>query len=105
MTPVPLFTVATPGESDVQAPPIFPLEVKVVVPPTHIACVPLNAPAFGAAVTVTVRVAVALEQPPVPVTVYVIVAVPAAMPDMTPVDALTVATAALLVVHAPEIIS
>ena len=50
------------------------------------------------------RVAVALEQPPVPVTVYVIVAVPAAMPDMTPVDALTVATAALLVVHAPPVL-
>ena len=69
MTPVPLFTVATPGESDVQAPPIFPLEVKVVVPPTHIACVPLNAPALGAVVTVTVRVADAFAHPPVPVNV------------------------------------
>jgi len=74
---------------------------NVVVPATQIPCVPLTVPALGAAVTVTVRVAVALEQPPVPVTVYVIVAVPAATPVTTPVEAFTVATAASLVDQAP----
>ena len=33
------------------------------------ACVPLNTPVVGAAVTVTERVAVTSKQPPVPVTV------------------------------------
>ncbi|CAA9194362.1 hypothetical protein FLACOL7796_00074 [Flavobacterium collinsii] len=55
-------------------------------------CVPDKVPAFGAAVTVTVLVAVAFPQPPVPVTVYDIVAVPAATPMITPVEAFTVAT-------------
>ena len=58
-TPVELFTVATPVLFDVQA-PAFPLDVNVVVAPGQTSCVPLNVPAFGAAVTVTVRVAVAL---------------------------------------------
>ena len=67
--PVLLFTVATPVASDVQAPPAFPLDEKVVVPATQMFCVPLTVPAFGEAVTVTVLVAVAFEHPPVPVTV------------------------------------
>ena len=54
-------------------------------------------------VTVTVLVAVALLHPPVPVTVYVIVAVPAAIGVITPVFPSMVATAALLVVHAPPV--
>jgi len=69
ITPVELFTVATPTASEVQAPPALPLLENVVVPPTQMLCVPLTVPAFGAVVTVTVRVAVAFEQPPVPVTV------------------------------------
>ena len=69
ITPVELFTVATPVEPDVQAPPELPFEVKVVEPVEQIACVPLNVPAFGAMVTVTSLVAVTFEQPPVPVTV------------------------------------
>ena len=69
MTPVEELIVATPVEPDVQAPPEFPLLVKVVEPVEQIPCVPLNVPAFGAVVTVTVLVAVAFEQPPVPVTV------------------------------------
>jgi len=68
-TPVEAFTVATPVLLDVQEPPVLPLLVNVVVPPTQMVCVPLRVPALGAAVTVTVRVAVALAQPPVPATV------------------------------------
>ena len=101
ITPVELFTVATPAASELHVPPLFPFDVKVVVPPTQIDCVPLTVPALGGAVTFTMRVAVTLEQPPVPVNVYVMVADPAAMPEMAPVDALTVATAALLVDQVP----
>jgi hypothetical protein len=43
------------------------------------------------------------EQAPVPVFVYVIVAVPAVTPVTTPVDALTVATAVLLLDHVPPV--
>jgi hypothetical protein len=60
ITPVEAFTVAMPTASEVHVPPVFPFDVKVVVPLTQIACVPLSVPALGAAVTVTVRVAVAL---------------------------------------------
>ena len=63
-----VFTVATAVLLDVQVPPLT-VEAKVVVVPTHIACVPDKVPADGAAVTVTVLVAVASAQPTVPVTV------------------------------------
>jgi hypothetical protein len=53
--------------------------------------------------TVTVLVADALEHPPVPATVYVMVAVPAATPVTTPVEAFTVATAVLLDVQEPPV--
>ena len=69
ITPDVLFTVAMPVASDDQAPPVFPFEVKVVVPATQMFCVPLTVPAFGGDVTVTVLVAVAFEHPPVPLTV------------------------------------
>ena len=69
MAPVDALTVATAALLVDHAPPAEPLLVKVVLPPTQIACVPLTVPALGAAVTVTERVAVALEHPPVPVTV------------------------------------
>ena len=68
-TPVVLFTVATAALLVLQAPPVLPSEVNVVLPVPQMVCVPLNVPALGAAVTVTVRVAVAFEHPPVPVTV------------------------------------
>ena len=64
-TPVLLLTVATPVASDVQAPPAFPLDEKVVVPAVQMFCVPLRVPAFGAAVTVMVPVAFTVPQPPV----------------------------------------
>ena len=63
--PVLLFTVATPVASDVQAPPVFPFDEKVVVPAAQMVCVPLSVPAFGAAVTVIVPVAFTEPQPPV----------------------------------------
>ena len=43
--------------------------------------------------TMTSKLAVTSAHPPVPVTVYLIVAVPAATPLTTPVEASTVATA------------
>ena len=69
ITPVELLTVAMPVLLDVQAPPLFPLEVNDVVAPIQTSWVPEREPALGAAVTVTVSDAVALAQPPVPVTV------------------------------------
>ena len=68
-TLVEAFTVATALLDDVQAPPVAPLLVNVVLPVEHIDCVPLIVPAFGAAVTVTALIAVAFAQPPLPVTV------------------------------------
>jgi hypothetical protein len=67
--PVETFTVATLGVAEVQAPPVFPSDVKLVVALEQMACVPLKIPAFGAVVMVTVRVADAFAHPPVPVTV------------------------------------
>jgi hypothetical protein len=40
-------TVAMLASLDVHAPPLEPLEVNVVVPATHIACVPDKVPAEG----------------------------------------------------------
>jgi len=59
---------ATPVALLDQLPPET-VDVRMVVPATQIACVPLRVPAEGAAVTVIVRVAVALAHPPVPATV------------------------------------
>ena len=69
IAPVLTFTVAAAVVAEVNAPPLSPLLVNVVVPLEQIAVVPLNVPAFGAVVTVTVLVAVAFEHPPVPVIV------------------------------------
>ena len=69
MAPVLPLMVATAELLLVQVPPEVPLVVKVTAPPMQMFCVPLNVPAFGAAVTVTVLVAVAFAHPPVPVTV------------------------------------
>jgi uncharacterized membrane protein YagU involved in acid resistance len=102
--PVDALIVAIPVLPELQLPPAT-VELKSLEPPTHILveipCIPLNVPADGAAVTVTVRVAAASEQPPVPVTVYVIVAVPAATPLISPVDALIVAIPVLPEVQLP----
>jgi hypothetical protein len=100
-TPVEAFTVAKLVLSLVHAPPASPFELNVVVPLEQIACVPLNVPALGAAVTVTVLIAVSFAHPPVPVTMYLMVVVPAATGVMTPAEAFTVATPVLAELHAP----
>ena len=103
-TPVEALTEAMPVLPDVHVPPLVPFDVKVVVPPTQTACVPLKVPALDAAVTVTVRVAVEAGHPPAAAIVYVIVAVPAATPVTTPVELFTVATAVLLDDHVPPLL-
>ena len=103
-TPVEALTVAMPVLPDVHVPPLVPFDVKVVVPPTQTACVPLKVPALDAAVTVTVRVAVEAGHPPAAAIVYVIVAVPAATPVTTPVELFTVAIAVLLDDHVPPLL-
>ena len=57
--------------------------------------------AVGIALIVTVLVAVAFGHPPEPNTVYVIVAVPAETPEITPVEAFTLAIPELSDVQVP----
>ena len=86
---------------EVQAPPVSPFEVIVVVFPTHTLAVPLKVPASGPGVTVMESVAKSEPvQEPNPFTVYVIVAEPTATPVTTP-EALTVAMVEFDEVHAP----
>jgi hypothetical protein len=54
ITPVLASTEAIPEFEEVHTPPVFPLLVNVVVPPTHIVWLPLKVPAFGACVSVSV---------------------------------------------------
>ena len=68
MRPVDAFIVATSVSDDNHVPPEMVL-ANVVVLVEHISCIPLNVPAFGAAVIVTTRVAVALGQASSPDTV------------------------------------
>jgi hypothetical protein len=98
-TPVDVFIVALSGFPLVHEPPET-LLLNVVVPFEQIACVPLNVPATGAAVTVTVLVAVSLLQPPLPATMYLIVVVPAATPVTSP-EPSTVATDVLTLDQLP----
>ena len=72
ITPVDALIVATAGVPELQVPPDT-VDVKVVVPLTQMACVPLKVPAVGGAVIVTATVAVTAEQPPVAGVVYVTV--------------------------------
>ena len=65
IAPVLLLTVATPVLLDDQAPPVFPVELNVVVPATQMFCVPFTVPALGAAETVIVPVAFTVPHPPV----------------------------------------
>ena len=53
IAPLDEFTVATPVLLLDHAPPESPLELNVVDPLSHIACVPLKLPALGVAVTAT----------------------------------------------------
>ena len=74
----------------------------MVEPVSHIACVPLNVPALGAAVTVTTVDAVSFAQPPVPVTMYLIVDVPADTAVTTPLPFI-VATPVDTELHVPPV--
>jgi hypothetical protein len=82
-TPEELLTVATDKLELLQTPPEV-VAVKLVVPPTQIACVPERTAACGGAVTVSDRTAVASAQPPVPKTVYVSTVKPADKPTTLP---------------------
>ena len=100
-TPVVSSIVATASFPLVHAPPLID-EVNVVVPVEQIACVPLNVPALGAAVTVTVVEAVSFAQPPVPVTMYLISDVPADTAVTTPLPSI-VATPVDTELHVPPV--
>ena len=63
INPVDAFTVATPVDNDCQVPPASPLVVNVTEPLEQIDCVPLNVPAFGAAVIVAVTAVLVDTQP------------------------------------------
>lgn len=91
--PVDKPTEATEGVVLVQVPPETVL-VSVVVVATHSEAVPPIADGVALTVTIAVR-----EQPE---TVYDIVAVPAVMPETTPVPDITDATPGLPDDHAPE---
>ncbi len=103
ITPLDALTVAMVSSLLVHAPPLLPLDVKVVVPFEQIACVPLKVPAFAAVVIDTVLVAVSFAQPPVPVTMYLMVDVPADTPVINPVLALMVATPVLVELQVPPV--
>ena len=103
IAPLDEFTVAIPVLLLVHAPPESPLELNVVDPLSHIACVPLKLPALGSAVTVAVLVSETLAQPPLPETVYVITDVPADTPVTTPVDELIVATPVVALAQVPPL--
>ena len=95
--------LATPVALELQAPPVFPLVVKVTAPLEQTVCVPAKTPALGVAVTVTVLVEETAAHPPAAGIVYVIVVVPAATPVTMPVLAFTVAIPAALVVQVPPV--
>jgi hypothetical protein len=101
IAPVDPSIVATASVPLVHAPPLM-VDVNVVEPVSHIACVPLNVPALGKAVTVTTVDAVSFAQPPVPVTIYLIVEVPAETADTTPLPFI-VATPVDKELHVPPV--
>jgi hypothetical protein len=88
---------------------VFDAEVALLLMLLPLNCAELPAqiatslPAFavGETLTVTVLVAVAFGHPPEPRTVYVIVAVPAETPEITPVEAFTLAIPELSDVQVP----
>ena len=62
IAPVVVLIDATPALLLPQVPPAT-VDVKVLFPPTQIACVPLNVPALAGAVTVTETLSVSVPQP------------------------------------------
>ena len=97
------FTVATAVLLLLHVPPIVPFVVKVAVVPVQSVALPVMVPAltFGSTV-IEMKLDTGLPQPLL--TVYVISAVPAVTPVTSPVEAFTVATAVLLLLHAPPVV-
>ena len=98
-TPVVASIVATLVVALLQLPPLVVL-ASVVVNPLHNTVVPVIAVETASALTVNDFWAVTVPPQP-PVTVYMILDVPAETAVTTPVVAFTVATAVLLLLHAP----
>ena len=98
--PVAAFTVATAVLVLVHEPPASPLLVYVAVAAMQIGEVPLTVPAFAFGLTVRVlSEETGLPQPLL--TVYVISVVPALTAVTNPVEAFTVATEVLVLLHEP----
>lgn len=108
--------MATPPETPVTRPTLVPTvamaaalllheppgvaSVRVVVAPAHRWVAPAIGATVGTALTVLGKVTYALH-PAALVTVYEIVAVPAAIPMISPMDVPEVATNGLLLLHTP----
>lgn len=100
-TPEFAFTMATLSSLLDHVPLSVPVVVNGVIEPAHTDDAPPIVPAFTVALTTIGNDA--LNCPPQPVTVYVIVALPAVNAVTTPLP-FTIATAVLLLVHAPPIV-
>src|SRR5580765_1037891 len=99
-SPVDAFTVATEVLVLLHAPPASPLVVYVAVAAIQSGEVPLTVPAFAfGLIVIVLNEDTGLPQPLF--TVYVISAVPAATAVTSPVDAFTVATEVLVLLHTP----
>jgi hypothetical protein len=95
-TPEPRPMVAIPGQATLHVPPAGE-PTAVVVDPAHTCNVPVMAVGSGLMSTTVER------WQPVG-SVYIILAVPEVRPDTMPVPAPTVATAVLLLLHAPPVV-
>ena len=101
-TPVDGLTVATAVLLLLQVPLASPLLVKAAVfAPIHTVAGPLITPAFASGFTMMTLLVVSVAQ--LFVTEYLIVVEPAATPETTPVEGLTVAIAVLSLVHVPPV--
>ena len=95
--------VGNPLEVLIPVAPVVAIVMEVILSPTQTVGEDEGDPAVLSGLTVTSLVAVASEQPPLPLTVYVIVDVPALWGVMAPVEASTVATPVLPLVHVPPL--
>ena len=100
VTTPPMDTEDTEASAVDQTPPVA-VVVNVEDIPVHMAAAPVMLPATGEGMIVIPAVVNAVPQPLV--TVYVIVALPEVTPVISPV-VLTVATAALLLLHVPPVV-
>ncbi len=101
-TPVPGSIEAIDGDSLLQVPPLT-ASLRLVVSFIQTVADPVIVPAFGSVITEIDADAVAVPQPLSEVAVYIMLTLPIASPETTPVDALTVAKAVLLLLQVPLI--